>query len=181
MRVRRAVASDARSIAAVHVETWRTTYHGLMPAELLAGLSTDQREVMWRATIDRASGDAGVAVLEAGDEVVGFCHHAPSRDADAPPATGEVVAIYVLATHSRSGGGSALMSWSIDSMSRLGLTRATLWVLDGNESADSFYEKRGWTRDGAEKRDQWGAHEIREHRYSRTLAGPGDARTSGSS
>lgn len=47
MRVRAANPSDAHPIARVHVDTWRTTYTGIVPAEYLAGLSYRDRESRW--------------------------------------------------------------------------------------------------------------------------------------
>jgi hypothetical protein len=51
MTVRPAVQADARSIAEVHVETWRVAYRGQVPADYLESLSVDQRESMWRAML----------------------------------------------------------------------------------------------------------------------------------
>lgn len=51
--VREARSDDAAAIARVHVDTWRTTYRAIMPAEFLAGLSYENRERQWT----RALGD----------------------------------------------------------------------------------------------------------------------------
>jgi hypothetical protein len=44
MRVRPAILADALSVAVVQVESWRSTYRGLVPDEYLDGLSIDRRE-----------------------------------------------------------------------------------------------------------------------------------------
>lgn|GEM_PF-5890417 len=40
--MREASLKDVPMIARVHVDTWRTTYHGIMPEEYLAQLSKEE-------------------------------------------------------------------------------------------------------------------------------------------
>ena len=47
MRIREASPTDATAIARVHVDSWRTTYAGIVPADYLANLSYVQREQFW--------------------------------------------------------------------------------------------------------------------------------------
>ena len=44
MQIREATLDDVTASARVHVDSWRTTYAGIIPAEYLAGLSYTQRE-----------------------------------------------------------------------------------------------------------------------------------------
>ena len=93
MRVRAAVERDAEAVARVHVESWRSTYRGLVPDDYLAGLSVERRADVWRRLIAEAGADRGVLVLEDDGDVIGFCHYGPSRDDDVA-GTGEVTSIY---------------------------------------------------------------------------------------
>ncbi|WP_154657953.1 hypothetical protein [Fictibacillus gelatini] len=43
MNIRKARVEDARPIAKVHVESWRTTYKGMMEDDVLKQLSVDER------------------------------------------------------------------------------------------------------------------------------------------
>lgn len=43
-KIRKAVASDAKGIAKVHVYSWRTTYANIVPDEYLTNLSYENRE-----------------------------------------------------------------------------------------------------------------------------------------
>jgi len=45
--IRSATASDAPAIGHVHVESWRSTYRGLMPDAVLVNLSAEQRATFW--------------------------------------------------------------------------------------------------------------------------------------
>jgi hypothetical protein len=49
MQIREATMADVAAIASVHVESWRTTYKGLLPDDYLANLTYAQREPRWRA------------------------------------------------------------------------------------------------------------------------------------
>jgi len=49
--VRTAVVNDARSIAEVYVESWKTTYKDIFPEALLESLSIDNRERSWKETL----------------------------------------------------------------------------------------------------------------------------------
>ena len=70
MNVRPARPEDARRIAEIHVETWRATYPGSMPQEVLDGLSVDERERNWQEWIPHPETRAFVVELDGG--VVGF-------------------------------------------------------------------------------------------------------------
>ena len=48
MIVRPARIEDAPAIAEVHIQTWRETYAGLMPTEMLAGLSVRKSPIVGR-------------------------------------------------------------------------------------------------------------------------------------
>lgn len=48
MEIRRAVLADAKGIAKVQVDSWQTTYQGIVPAEFLAGMSYEDREQKWK-------------------------------------------------------------------------------------------------------------------------------------
>jgi Acetyltransferase (GNAT) family len=94
VEVRRAVPEDAAPIADIHVRTWQVAYRGLMPDELLQGLSVTRREKVWRKAL---TGEQGTAVFVAVEDGVvrGFCAvSAPSRDDEADDVA-EIGAIYV--------------------------------------------------------------------------------------
>ena len=64
--IRMARPGDAGAIARLDVETWRTTYAGVLPAKYLVGLSPPRREFGWRMAILREPRDLRVAVDAAG-------------------------------------------------------------------------------------------------------------------
>ena len=46
--VRAATAADAAAIAAVHRESWRTTYAGILPLDVIAAQAGRKSEAAWR-------------------------------------------------------------------------------------------------------------------------------------
>ncbi len=53
--LREARLEDAFAIARVHVDTWRTTYRGIVPDDYLASLSYQKRESSWRQMLSTAA------------------------------------------------------------------------------------------------------------------------------
>jgi len=148
LRIRPAVAGEARAIAAVHVDSWRAAYRGLLPDSSLDRLSVDERERQWIETLGEASDRSGVIVAEEGGVVVGFASWGPSRDEDAGEHTGEVPAIYLDPATVGTGVGRELFDAATRALRQAGYARATLWVLQVNERARRFYERAGWSWDG---------------------------------
>ena len=56
-RVRSATPADANGIARVQVDTWRTTYGGIVPDAHLDALSYRHRESVWQQIISRKRSD----------------------------------------------------------------------------------------------------------------------------
>jgi len=150
VKVRHAVADDAAAIAAVHVRTWQVAYRGLIADEVLARLSVEQREEMWRRALT-ADGGPAVYVAIRDRALVGFCAvAAPSSDDDAEDGVAEIGAIYVDPDVWRTGVGRALMDAALEDLRAGGWRWLTLWVLAENQQARDFYARYRLEPDGAE-------------------------------
>lgn len=55
MHLRVATTDDAAAIARIHVDTWRTTYSGIVPEAYLAKLSYEQRQSSWVQMLSSAT------------------------------------------------------------------------------------------------------------------------------
>lgn len=168
-QVRKANVKDAFGIAFVHVRSWQVAYRGHMPDEFLDNLDVEKRANMWRELIQ----DPNKIVFVAEDKeanIVGFAALGPSRDADANPIQAEVSAIYVHPEKWQKGIGRALLSASLDQIRKRKFDQITLWVLEANQRARSFYESFGFMPDGAAKDDDhWPSFAVREVRYRLNL------------
>ena len=85
MIIREATHADIPAIARLHVDSWRTTYKGILPDEFLADLNYEMRERQWQRTLSEEGLDTGVFCYVAEDEpghIVGFVAGGPERTGD---------------------------------------------------------------------------------------------------
>ncbi len=144
----RARLDDAQAIAAVHVAAWRESYAGLVPAEMLASLSVEERTDRWRRILGEPGPTIATVAFVAcapGGAVVGFGSCGRQRSAELAGAGfgGEFQAIYVLRSAQRRGMGRALMGAMARNLVDRSLQGGALWVLQGNQSALNFYDTLG--------------------------------------
>jgi ribosomal protein S18 acetylase RimI-like enzyme len=172
IELREARRGDELAVAEVHVRAWQEAYRGLIPAEFLDAL--DPRERAGRYTFESSDPRAPTTILavregEDGAEAIqGFVTFGPSRDDDAP-SHGEVYALYVDPDRYQGGVGRLLMAESRRRLRESGFAAAILWVLDGNIRASRFYEREGWTPDGATRVEQPYGIRSTVHRFRRKL------------
>lgn len=171
VELRDAAASDADAIAAVHVASWQVAYRGLLPDELLDGLSVADRARIWSDRLGAPAPRSRTVLVVDGAAVLGFTTTGPTRDVDADPAVGELFAIYLDPPAWGRGVGGLLHAGMLDGLRSDGFTRARLWVLDGNERALRFYRRQGWRETGETKadRDLGGGVPLRERRLHREI------------
>lgn len=167
MLLRRAEVGDEPAVAAVHVRSWQVAYRGLLPDAYLDALDPAARAK--RYTFGRTGPGRPVTTVAVADGVIrGFATAGPCRDDDARSA-GELYAIYVHPDWWGSGTGRALIGAARGRLESLGYQQAVLWVLAGNERAQRFYRKDGWSGDGSARRDEVQGIVLDELRYRRPL------------
>ncbi|MEH1764964.1 MAG: GNAT family N-acetyltransferase [Nostoc sp.] len=143
MIVREASHHDVPTIAKVHVDTWRTTYRGIVPDEHLTNLSYEQRANGWYQILNHAPKDGNftyVAEEEPG-EIVGFANGGVERTGN-PVYKGELTAIYILQNHQGKGIGRCLAQAVVERLSRSGINSMLVWVLVNNPACQ-FYAALG--------------------------------------
>lgn len=148
VRIRAANLDDAGAMARVHVDSWRTTYPGIVPAEYLAGLSYRKRELVWIDILaaGRPAESNFVAETDCG-EIVGFAGGGPKREGN-PAYPGELYAVYLLEEYQRAGVGRRLVSAVARQLLADGFPSMLTWVLEDNCPARRFYEGLGGTEVG---------------------------------
>jgi len=152
VRVRPAELSDVPGIAAVHIQSWRETYSGVIPDRFMSADALEARRSMWESILGRDPVPGSVAVAERGDEVVGFAFAGPADHPDAtkgfaPACDLHLYSLYLLTSEQRSGTGTALLE------AVLADRPAQLWVLSSNDRARAFYEHHRFQEDGSEFAD----------------------------
>lgn len=136
MLIREATLEDASAIARVHVDSWRTTYQGIIPDSFLAGLSYERSEVMWQDILSKHTDFTYVAEEEG--ILVGFANGGREREGNMD-YTGEIFAIYLLKEFQRKGIGRALVAALASRLIQAGMRSTLVWVLEKNP-ARRFYE-----------------------------------------
>jgi GNAT superfamily N-acetyltransferase len=142
--IRPAVPEDAPAIARVHIESWRTTYKGIFPQDLLDGLSIEDRASSWSDAL--AKPPARFVTLVGCDEtgqVVAFASGGAERTGRLG-CDGELQAIYLLKGVQRQGLGTLLIRHFARDLQSMGFNSMAVWVLARNPSR-RFYEALGAT------------------------------------
>ncbi|MFT4199475.1 GNAT family N-acetyltransferase [Gordonia sp. (in: high G+C Gram-positive bacteria)] len=167
MLIRPATVDDAPAIADINVRGWQIGYRGLLPQDHLDGLSVDERTERWRAIIGAGDPTAHQLVAELAGCVVGWTAFGGDRTES---GSGELWALYVDPDRWSHGVGAALICAAERALTAAGFDEAVLWVLDGNERADRFYQAHGWSLDGQTRVDDTRPRvELHEHRRSKRL------------
>ncbi len=137
--IRRAKYGDAAGIARVHVESWKSTYRGIVPDAALASLDVDKRARNWEEHL--LSGAHSIYVAQDESEIIGFAAGGAIRetfgDYDA-----ELYALYSLFTRQRQGIGRRLVQALAQDLRARGFQSMLLWVLEQNPAV-GFYERLG--------------------------------------
>jgi L-amino acid N-acyltransferase YncA len=140
MQIRKAVSTDASAIARVHVDSWRTTYRGIVPDSYLASLSYEQRTSQWKQSLENDGFFVFVAEDEMPKQIIGFASGGEDRSRDTEYA-GELGAIYLLEGYRRKGIGQKLVVTLVRTLLDNGYSSMLVWVLAENPYR-KFYEKK---------------------------------------
>ncbi|HET7730262.1 MAG TPA: GNAT family N-acetyltransferase [Usitatibacter sp.] len=159
---RAATAADAGAIARVHRESWRTTYSGILPRDVIDRLAGLKSEAAWRNRLAGRPAVEAAWVAERGGEIVGFASCGEARHR-LEGLEAEIYALYVLQGHQRQGVGRGLVRECARHFVRHGHFGFYLWVLKANR-ARLFYEAMGGVEMG-EKSERLGMHSFSQVAY----------------
>jgi GNAT superfamily N-acetyltransferase len=145
--IRSGTPEDAAAVARVHVDSWRTTYRGIVPDDFLAQLSYERSATQWRQALAGEGERALFVVQTAAGQIPGFASAGRERG-ELADFHGELWAIYLLAEVQGRGLGRRLLhevaAWLVSS----GIHNMAAWVLEENP-ARGFYEALGGRLVGA--------------------------------
>jgi GNAT superfamily N-acetyltransferase len=179
--IRAGSAADAAQVAAVQREGWFAAYQGIIATGVIDRVTApDDGDRVRQSFRTRPWQRMLVAVDPGTSEIVGYASFGPETDVlNAPwphPLTadgesGRVAELYALYVHPAwwsTGTGRALMEQVLARTARPGSGAIVLWVLQDNERARRFYERAGFTPDGATN-VLTGLGGVLEVRYRRPL------------
>ena len=141
--VRHATFADAPGIARVHVDAWRSSYAGIVPEEILSGLSYSDRQTLWNSILNSPRSGTHCFVAETQKaEIVGFACGGPGRER-IKGYEGEIYSIYLLQDYQRQGLGRRLLLSVTRGLLDDGIDSMLLWVFENNHGARQFYASLG--------------------------------------
>jgi GNAT superfamily N-acetyltransferase len=142
IHIREAKIGDAENIARVRVDSWRTTYRGLLEDEYLETMTPDQYVHMWRNIIASAGTQGYPYVAESNSgRIVGFALGGTDRNGS-QVYNAELYAIYLLEGFQGEGIGRQLVRRLAQRLLEEGYRSMRVWVLAKNP-ARAFYESLG--------------------------------------
>ena len=159
--LRLASPADAPGIAYVHRESWRTTYAGILPLDVIAAHAGRKSAAQWRKRLLGPAAESTWIARRDG-ETVGFASCGAARHR-LEGLEAEIYALYVLQDHQRRGVGRELVRACARHFVRQGEFGFYLWVLKANR-ARMFYEALGGQEIGA-RSERLGLHSFAEIAY----------------
>ncbi len=136
---------DVAAITRVHVDTWRSTYRGIVPDKHLDGMSYERSQKNWEERISDPDRRNTVFVAEDDEgSVVGFAACGAARDG-AQDYESELYAIYVNQNMQRRGLGKRLVLSVVRDLKTRCFGSILIWVLADNQYK-RFYESIGGTQ-----------------------------------
>ncbi|QTM99976.1 GNAT family N-acetyltransferase [Sediminibacillus dalangtanensis] len=140
IRIRKAATSDAEAIAKVSVDSWISTYRGIVPEKILKKITYQQRTVAFKKRLDDPQHYMFVAETTDG-QIVGFVNGGPERSGDYP-YEGEIYSLYILDEYHHLQIGRKLVRVMTEQLLTDGYDSLLVWVLEENP-AKGFYEHLG--------------------------------------
>lgn len=148
-KIRVAQAHDAKEITLVHLNTWKTSYQGILEQSFLDALELNNDRLNFRKNLLK---DADIhLVITFNEKVIAFADagslrsHKHLKDTNNNHELGELYAIYVLKEHQALGLGKILFQTCSRKLQERGLMPFVIWALKDNLSANQFYQKLGGT------------------------------------
>jgi ribosomal protein S18 acetylase RimI-like enzyme len=138
--VRQARIGDATAIARIEVETWRSTYAGMLPDRVLLGMSERRQIASWMHVL-RYRPETVQVVEQPRTGLLGFGSCGGQRD-HAVGYGGEVYTLYVTPDAQGEGHGRGLLLALFGALVAMGHRSALIWVVRANP-ARFFYERLG--------------------------------------
>lgn len=140
--IRPALPPDALAIARIHVDSWRTTYRGIVPESVLDSLDYSERKAMWRRAIEDSLSGQFVFVAELSGQVTGFVAGGLERTDKYPDYTGEIYALYLTDEAHGRGIGRQLMQTGVRALLEQGHLSMLISALSENPAC-GFYRRLG--------------------------------------
>jgi ribosomal protein S18 acetylase RimI-like enzyme len=142
--IREAQIGDAVAITFVHIESWKTTYKGIVADSVIEGLDKTRvcREKFWSDVLAAKMKEHILFIAEDDEKIVGFVNGGEIKE-NIEGYDSELYAIYLLQSSQGKGIGRKLTELCAKKLHEQGYQSMLLWVLEANKDSRSFYEHIG--------------------------------------
>jgi ribosomal protein S18 acetylase RimI-like enzyme len=163
IEIRTATYQDASPIAHIQIAGWRASYQNIIPESHMKTLSVSDKTAFWQSILIDPVQAENILVAKRRDDtssssdqkrtasqILGFVTFGGADDnspgsAGSDARKGELRAIYVDPQHLSEGVGRCLWAAAQKKLVELGYSEVVVWVFAGNERAERFYHKAGFT------------------------------------
>lgn len=140
MKIKKAGMEDIKAVAKVYVDSWRTTYRGLVPDDYLDNLSYEDAEKKWADFLKSENEPFIYIALNDSGKTIGF---ASGKSIDVEHFHGELYSLYLLRECRGLGIGRQLVSAIAKHFKKNNIDSMLVWVMGKNKSGVGFYERLG--------------------------------------
>jgi GNAT superfamily N-acetyltransferase len=140
-QIRPATREDSAAIARLQVDSYRTTYAGILPQDYLAHFTYEEQEQDWRDWLLTHPRDILYLAETGQGESAGYALARPGLT-DIPAYDSELMALHVRRSYQRQGLGRRLVKAVVELLRQQGCASLLVWVLAENPYRQ-FYERLG--------------------------------------
>jgi GNAT superfamily N-acetyltransferase len=161
--IRYANQDDADSLALIYSQSYQAAFKDIMPDNILENVFSvkKRKEGLLRELYE---GVPVNIIMYDDDKPIGILTYGKSKDESLDDSFVEIWRIYLLLSCWGKNIGAELMNWAVTELHQKGYKKIILWVIEDNARARKFYEKMGFTHDGATRIINVGK-ELKDLRY----------------
>jgi len=141
VKIRKGNIDDIKAISKIYIDTWKTTYNGLVPENFLNELSYEEAENKWiHFFSDQLHQSFIYVAINDFEKIIGF---AAAQNISDQEFQGELYALYLLPQAQGLGAGRSLISAIAEHFMEEGIFSMMVWVMKNNNSGRGFYKRLG--------------------------------------
>lgn len=153
VNIRLATPKDAHDMAQVHMRSWEVAYKNIIPWDFICEKNATRKSLYAKNITDE---NKISYVVQYNNKTVGIMGVASPKDDDVNEDYYELYYLYLDPDYFRLGIGSKAINYAFNIARHLDKKFMTVWVLEENVNAITFYYKCGFNIDGKVKDVEYG-------------------------
>lgn len=144
--IRQVEIGDEKEIAKIVIDSWKTSYQGIIEDDYLTDLNYRKKEEELNKDIIKQEQNGYYLYVyedDAINKILGFIILGPPREKETINFDMEIYELYIESNNKYKGIGTKLINFAKNKMISLGVRNIYLWCLSDNLSGIRFYKKMG--------------------------------------